>query len=535
MKCRRRGGAGVFGVPLSGRTYFYVTARSLLPTRRYQLYDNRVSLAVKVRDRSEIEAPRWRLTLPELWAFVAIGLPVVASFAARLSTVDLAYQIRAGLQILATHVVPRVDTYTFTVRGHPWLDQQWGAQVLFGLAFRITGWIGLVIVRGALVGVTFALVYACCKRAGADRRLAAWLTIGAFAVGAPALNLRPQLFAITLFSLVAWIILKREKHPRWLWSVPAITLLWANLHGSFFLVLVLLGLAWLEDRATAPAAARRTIVIGAASGLATLANPVGVRVWVYVYEISTNAVITKYISEWQSPTIRNYAGAAFFISVAVVVVVLARRVPIARWTTLAALGAFFLIALQAQRGIIWWACIAPAILAGYLTNDAMRGSSHSERRTLNSAIAATVIVLGIVFAPWRHATEPLGGSNGILSFAPPGITKALGTVLKPGDRVFASQAWASWLEFQFRGTPEAIDSRIELFPPNVWQDYSNVANGRAGWQATLDRWGVDVVAVSRDQGLPLIPRIAGDPGWRQLYSDADGAVFVRRTSPAPTE
>jgi len=489
-----------------------------------------VSLAVKVRDRSAPVAPRWRLTLPELWAFVAIGLPVVASFAARLSTVDLAYQIRAGLSILTEHVVPRVDTYTFTVRGHPWLDQQWGAQLVFGLAYRIGKWPSLVILRGALVGVTFALVYACCRRAGADRRLAAWLTIGAFAVGAPALNLRPQLFAIALFALVTLIILRRAEHPAWMWMIPPITLLWANLHGSFFLVLVLLALAWLEDRATAPATSRRILAVGALSAVATLVNPFGVRVWSYVYDISTNSVITKYISEWEPPTIRNYAGVAFFVSVAIVVVVLARRVPIARWTTLVTLGVFFLIALQAQRGIIWWACIVPPILAAYLRRDAEPDSGETApRRWVNSVLAAALVAIGIAFAPWWRGTEPLGGPNGTLSFAPPGITHALGEALRPGDRLLASQAWASWLEFQFRANLEAIDSRIELFPASVWQDYSNIMNGREGWQSTLARWDVDVVAVSRDQGLPLLPRIAADPRWKPVYSDADGAVFVRRT------
>ena len=70
------------------------------------------------------------MSLRALWAFLAVALPVLASLLAPLSTVDLAYQLRAGADILATGRIPSVDTWTFTMAGQPWIDQQWGAQVI---------------------------------------------------------------------------------------------------------------------------------------------------------------------------------------------------------------------------------------------------------------------------------------------------------------------------------------------------------------------------------------------------------------------
>ena len=488
-----------------------------------------MSLAVKVRDRSEPVAPRWRLTLPELWAFVAIALPVVASLAARLSTVDLAYQIRAGSIILATHAVPRVDTFTFTVHGKPWLDQQWGSQLLLALWFRAGGWATLILLRAALIGATFSFVYASCRAVGAGRRRAAGLTIASFAVAAPALNLRPQLFAIALFAFAGWIVVRRKDHPGWLWGLPPLTAVWANLHGSFFLVLVLLALAWLEDRKSAPAIARRIVIVAGLSLLATLATPFGIRVWTYVYDISTNPVITKFISEWEPPTVRNYAGAAFFISVAAVAAVLARRIESVRWTALTTLVVFFAIALQAQRGIVWWALTVPVVLTVIMLSQPFseRPPKDVERRLVNSAIAAVLVAIGVILAPWWRTLDPPGGPGGILSFAPPHVTEHLAAVVQPGDRIFSTQAWASWFEFRFRREPVAVDARIEIFPASVWQDYTNVVTARQGWQALLDRWHVDVVVLSREQGNLLIPIIAGDPRWTLAFEDSDGVVYVR--------
>ena len=122
-------------------------------------------------------SPTWkRLTLSGLWAFLAVALPIVAALRAPVSTNDSAYAVRAGEIILQTHSIPRVDTFTFTAAGQPWLDQQWGAQVLFALAYRAGGWTALALLRAALVGGMFWFVYLACRSNGASGRWAAWLT-----------------------------------------------------------------------------------------------------------------------------------------------------------------------------------------------------------------------------------------------------------------------------------------------------------------------------------------------------------------------
>src|SRR5947209_8149645 len=112
------------------------------------------------------------LSLPQLWGVVTVALPVLVSMGAPLLTIDLAYHLRAGDIILRTHALPRIDTFSFTAAGTPWLDQQWGAQVLFSLVFRAGGWPALEAARAGLIGLTFFLVYRSCRSVGAPSRLA---------------------------------------------------------------------------------------------------------------------------------------------------------------------------------------------------------------------------------------------------------------------------------------------------------------------------------------------------------------------------
>ena len=55
----------------------------------------------------------------------------------------------------------------------------------------------------------------------------------------------------TLTAFVAVVVTVAKAPPSLLVAVviPILVVLWANVHGSFFLAPLILGLAWLEDRA----------------------------------------------------------------------------------------------------------------------------------------------------------------------------------------------------------------------------------------------------------------------------------------------
>src|SRR6476660_7714399 len=83
-------------------------------------------------------------------------------------------------------------------------------------------------------------------------RMACLVTLAAFVVAAPALALRPQLFGLATFAVILLILSVRRRsvrrrQPRLVWLIPLLVLLWANLHGSFFLGPLAVGLAWLAD------------------------------------------------------------------------------------------------------------------------------------------------------------------------------------------------------------------------------------------------------------------------------------------------
>lgn len=521
------------------------------------------------RPHPSIRGRLTRPTLGELWTFLAVALPALGALVAPMSTVDLAYQLRAGAAILAGNGIPTADTWTFTMAGAPWHDQQWLAQVFLAAVFSVGGWGGLAVLRAALVALAFGLLLAAVRtRApGLGARTTALFVIAAFIVAAPALALRPQLIAIVLFAATLLVLAARRTPPRRLWLIPVLAAIWANVHGSFPLAILLTGLAWLEDLAVGwphlDLTPRRQLVLVAAvaAAVATLVNPTGSGVWSYALTVATNSTITTRVSEWRPPSPTTPSGFLFFaslISVTVFVAVAFARREVGRWRPswpVAMLIArppwvlsltlllFAILGLGSGRGAAWWPFVAAATVAALLevrstttvgtagANATTARRSAELRSRLNAAIAALLLVAGLAALPIWRPIGAAGVPSGLLTDAPQGIAAELASGRVTGTNVWNPQIWGSWLELAAPTIKVATDSRIELFPPGLWDQADEVGSASGSWQATLDRYAVDAVVTAANPVTPLDQALASVAGWTLAYRDADGSIWVRASTP----
>ena len=452
------------------------------------------------------------------WGSLVVLVPMVVALLSRMGTTDLTYHIRAGDEILRAHALPRVDTYTFSVAGQPWLDQQWGAQIALALGHR-GGWATLAFLQAIFIGVSFFLIYLACRASGASVRTSSLLTVVGFLVASPTLAMRPQLVALPLFAAAMWALASRETAPRRLYLIPVLAGVCANVHGSFTIFPLIVGLAWIQDASRHVPGSRRLLALTLATAAATLLNPFGVDAWRYAYDLSTNPIIRKTISEWAPVTATDVSGLFMIGSALAVVAVLARRGTATRWTTLLWLGVFFMLAMSAQRAIVWWAMVTPVILAELFPAPAI-APEHPGREPKAPAVGviAAMLVAVVVLLPWWRP-------NDLLSQAPPGVTQAVLADVPVGARMFVHQPWGSWFEYATPDRTVFVDSRIEIIPKDIWDDYGQVGFAGADWKAVLARWHPDAIVAADDWKL-LKDLEAPGSGWRSVYKDDDGEVFL---------
>ena len=87
------------------------------------------------------------------------------------------------------------------------------------------------------------------------------------------------------------------------------------------------------------------------------------------------------------------------------------------------------------------------------------------------------------------------------------------------------QPFGSWFEYSLPDDTVMVDSRIELFPDEVWRDYDAAIVGSDRWRDVVEGWGV--VGIVLPPGAVLADELRTDPDWRSLIDTEAGSVFAR--------
>ena len=256
---------------------------------------------------------------------------------------------------------------------------------------------------------------------------------------------------------------------------------------------LLLGYAWLDDmaRGTSWRGSLAVLVVGT---VATLINPYGPSVWAYAAGIGTDPTITNQVSEWQRTSPLTVQGLLFYGSAVAGLAVAIRGRAALRWPDWLWIGGLFLIGAWAERGVAWWPLGLVYVLAPTLADIGVPSRVARPSR-LNAIVAAAIALMIVAALPWWRPADPLTGRTGLLSYAPSGLASHLRTSAAAGARVFAPQPWASWFEWAVPDARYFVDSRFELFPADVWNDYGSVTDGGSEAAALLDRWQVSLLVI----------------------------------------
>ena len=310
--------------------------------------------------------------------------------------------LTTGRGIVDSLSVPHTDPYTFTSAGEPWVVQSWLASALYGGLDAVGGVLAIRIFTGVVTAALAALVWRLSRPAGALLpRLA--LSGGTVLMGIVVWSERPLLLGLLFFALTLALVHEDRIDVRW--AVPLFWV-WANVHGSFPLGLVLLGTLWvggLLDR-TRPQRTTRLLLwstVGAVLG--GVLNPYGVRLLVFPLDLLSKREQLQHVVEWQRPDLGD-RYAQIFVVVAVVAVVAAIRSR--RWAVLLPVAVFLIAALLGARNVavasIAFAGIAAPALHGI---GSITTSGRGPRARLTVMVAAALALVGSVVLLGRDNFE----------------------------------------------------------------------------------------------------------------------------------
>lgn len=487
-------------------------------------------------------------TLPRLFSsaiFLILLIPAIQP----LTDPDFWWHVTAGNWMLAHHAIPRYDLFTYTVADHRWITHEWLSEVSLAVLFAL-GRLPLVsLVLGLCTAAGFLLIWR-----SIDRRINFLIAALAVALGVAAANPiwgpRIQMITFTLAALTyLWIQRFCEGRSRALFFLPAVVLLWANLHAGFAIAYAFLGIALVAEAlkllTRRPDAMpwrrlRQMAVVLAASLAVAVVNPNGWLIYPYALQTQASAVQQKLIVEWFAP---NFQMPELWFFEAMIFLLLlglgvARRIELRQLLLLlAGLG----LALHSVRHLPLFVIVAVPPLSEFAQQALERWGAVLRRRRPLPANALTltvnlVVLLGVlatVLIAIRPALIERPDSKLVARDFPIAAANLLAAHPAPGH-MLNQYGWGGYLVYRlFPTQPVFVYGDAAVTGDRLLQDYADIIYLSPREPDLLDRYGINWVIFKADD--PLITALRqqtatpGHPGWFMLGTYGQAAIMMRDT------
>src|SRR6478735_7311404 len=229
---------------------------------------------------------------------------------------DTWWHLRSG-QDIWRGVLPTVERWSFTARGHAWPDHEWLSEAIFYPLHRMGGMPLLALLVACVTTATFALVWRLMVGPVLRRGALVFLTLPVTLIVA---SLRPHVFSLLLLVVTVTLL----AHARFA-LLPLVFLLWANLHGAVVVGGVVVAAVLITAFVWERARSRSLVVWAGLAGVATLLTPLGTGIVGLVFGMSNEADIIEWEPAWRAMPAGLVFGLVALVTAAAVVTMCRRR------------------------------------------------------------------------------------------------------------------------------------------------------------------------------------------------------------------
>jgi hypothetical protein len=453
-----------------------------------------------------------------------------------LNNADIWWHLSSGLWMLQHHAVPHVGICSQS-SAQPWIASSWAYDLLLAVAYKLLGlraipWL-LMCFKEALAVLTFVL-------AGGTRGRF-WPAIGMSVVAQyilGAVQPGPAYFSTLFFGIELLILLeaRRSEDGRWLWWLPLLFLVWANLHVQFVygvvVLLLFLGAVAIEhfQNVSASLSVAQIGKIVGASLAATVVTPYLYGSYAVFFKTTFNSA-NKYLPDFQALGFRqsqDYLLLLLAMSAFLTLGLRRSRDPFQIALLASALGLSF----YAQRDI-WLVVLASlsiigdAFASGSVAKSEVLGETLTLRRPILIAVSAGVVLVIFAFVLCVPRSE-----RSLLAKAGQTYPVAACDYIREhrlGQPLFNAYEWGGFLTWYLPEYPAAIDSRADLYGAKTVTAYSKVMNAELPYREYPAIADAQTILLPKKANMAAA--LGSVPGFQVSYSDEVSVVLTPRNTP----
>ena len=486
--------------------------------------------------------------LPSISNLVFVSLLVALVFGpgnGLLNDGDTGYHIRAGEVILQTWRVPSQDFFSHHQPPLKWTAHEWLSEVVMAIVYKSSGLTGVVLFFAFLLTLTHWLLFWSLRSRSENVILIIVITLLATSTSSSHWLARPHVFSL-IFTLAWYHLLDRFQYQnqRTLVYLPLLILPWVNLHGGYFIGLVLIAIYLLGNLLHAIGAHRAQAMehwrkakllfgVLVVTILTCLINPLGYDILLFPMRLTSDQFIMDRVSEFMSPNFHDVLPFKYMLLATIGTFALARKRLNLIEVGLALLLSY--MALYSIRHVSLFAIIVAPLLLKTAENiltdlpPAVFKFVQKRNRVLLDVgrnltsplwpIAAVLLVVGL--AIWGNLrftfSEKLFPLAAVEFLQRESLQGNMFNNDEFGDYIIFA-AWPKYRVF--------MDGRNDMYGAKLASAYFKVANALPGWKEVLKQYSIDWVIF--DTVSPLTGALREQTDWQPIHTDKLATIFVRK-------
>lgn len=431
---------------------------------------------------------------------------------------DTFWAIKVGEWISLNREVPKVDSFSWAAYGNPWVAHEWLYDFLIYKFYTSLGYYGIVLF--VFIG-SFTVFYFLWKLYVEEEKNPV-LTLVIFTIVIFMLNTamvaRPQLYGYVFF-VYFFYVLYRKKHL--LWTLPPVTVIWANMHGSVLLGIAMVLLQIIYDTLYRYIEEKRLFIkkelIAAAFlvPLSSLINPYGVELW-KASLMQITYYMNKQIIEWQPPDFKDQGWLFMYLVIIITTVLVSfsnKGIIDKRKFYLLAIYLFgtFYEAITGVRYYPYLVICWGLFILTLLPRELFSKKSWNKNILIILSFLLIIMVINTGKPPTtieeavEKSTWPIEAVNHL-----------------ENKRIYNEYMWGGFLIY--KNIPVFIDGRADVYwkDCDVFEDYSNINQFKKDPLDILTKYNVEQVFIPVNNPLDIYLKRAG---VIEKYRDETAVIY----------
>ena len=459
------------------------------------------------------------------WAYLVFLFPFFRVFKFAYDN-DFWFTINQGRYVLE-HTFPTIAINS--IHNIEMIYQSWGTGTIFYLVYNHLGFYGILFLVISTCILTAYFFYKVCFTLSNNKRVSLYITILAIILYGSFITTRPHIFTVLNLTIMIYLLESYIKtdNSKYLYWLPLISLLQVNMHGIYFILLLIILSPYLINsfkfnflNIKSDGYRKKPLFIAFFCMLLTgFINPYGYETIIYGFSsYDSTGMLNNTIVELLALNFHNLTGKLFIIVILITYVIYfgkKKNLPLRYYLLL--FGTTYL-AFDAVKSYYFF-IVCSLLPLSYIFSECKKDIEKYKYSRLYHVFHCifTFVIVVIIVLLIQKPKEP--EITKYVDYLDEHVTN------KEETKIFNGFMEGSYLEY--RGYYCYIDPRAEIFlksnnhKEDIYKEYNDLRSLKIDYQEFIDKYQFDYMLINKDDFLYYIMNKIDLHGYKKVLSDED--------------